>query len=475
MRTTHLPMEKGPHMYFALVKKHISTLIPLALLNLVLLVAVASHAQEPPPTDIERRLKELEEEVDRLKKAQRQTEIPVEKQKSAVTVQDDFSLATADGRFKLGLRGYLQGDGRFFINDNTNLNGNQFLLRRVRPILEGTVFRYFDFKLMPDFGQGKTVLFDAYADANYFREARLRIGKFKAPIGLERLQSARNLFFVERGLPNDLVPTRDIGVQLFGDVLGGTFSYALGIFNGAPDRENPDGDTNDDKDFDGRIFAHPFKRTSSAPLKGLAFGVAGSYGRERGNSSSSDLPKYLSTGQATFFSYVSSSDPAKNALAFGVHSRISPQGYYFWGPAGVMVNYVASNQGALLGNKRSRFHNAAWEVVGIFAVTGEPESYDSIVPAQNFEPWENRWGGVELVARYGVLDIDSDAFAQGFADPTKSARQAKEWVIGVNWHLNRSVKLVLDYANTDFKGGSTSGDRRSERAILSRVQLAFPS
>lgn len=439
------------------------------------LVSTTTHAEDPPPRDVDRRLEELEKEVEQLKQERQQATVSAGKQRPAITIQDDFSLATTDGQFRLGLRGYMQADGRVFINDNTDLNTDELLLRRVRPVLEGTVFRYFDFKLMPDFGQGKTVLFDAYADANYFREARLRIGKFKAPIGLERLQSARNLFFVERGLPNDLVPTRDIGVQLFGDVIGGTFSYALGIFNGSPDRENPDSDTNDGKDFEGRIFAHPFKRTSLAPLKGLAFGAAGSYGRERGNSSSSDLPKYLSTGQATFFSYVSSSDPTKNALAFGVHSRISPQGYYFWGPAGVMANYVASNQGAVLGTKRGRFNNAAWEVVGIFAVTGEPESYDSIVPAQNFAPWENRWGGVELVARYGVLDIDSDAFAQGFADLTKSAREAQEWVVGANWHLNRSVKLVLDYANTDFKGGSSAGDRRSERAILTRLQLAFPS
>lgn len=63
--------------------------------------------------------------------------------------------------------------------------------------MEGTVFRYYDFKIMPDFGQGKTVLQDAYLDAKYFTLAQLMIGKYKVPFGIERLQSARDLEWVQ--------------------------------------------------------------------------------------------------------------------------------------------------------------------------------------------------------------------------------------------------------------------------------------
>jgi phosphate-selective porin OprO/OprP len=446
------------------------------LLSAVLLSFAPAWADEPTPSDIQRRIRELEDSVQSLKREQQQTETNLEQQKILASVRDDLSLSSADGRFKLGLRGYVQADGRFFVNDNTNLNTNQYLFRRVRPVFEGTVFKNFDFKIMPDFAGSKLVLFDAYVDVNYLTAARLRIGKYKPPIGFERLQSARNLFFAERGLTTNLVPNRDNGVQLFGDVLDGSMSYALGIFDGVPDLANGDGDANDDKDFAGRVFAQPFRNLGVAPIKGLGFGVSGSYGHERGSAGSSQLPAYVSSGQATFFNYVSNaSDATKTAIAFGPHSRLSPQGYYFWGPFGVLADYVSSTQRATLGSKVSTFQNDAWQVVGVVALTGESESYDSIVPAQPFDPWQETWGGVELVARYGVLDIDSDAFAKGFADSAKSARQAREWVLGVNWHLNKSVKLVLDYANTDFRGGGTRGDRRSERAILTRVQLAFPS
>src|SRR5262249_11988261 len=143
-----------------------------------------------------------------------------------------------------------------------------------------------------------------YVDANYIPEAKLRIGKFKPPVGIERLQGAPYISFIERAQPTNLVPNRDFGVQWFGELLNGTFSYQLALVNGAPDNSNPTSvDINDDKDFDGRIFAIPFKDSDIDALRGLGFGFAGSYGRENGNPGTPDEPTYKTFGQANFFSY----------------------------------------------------------------------------------------------------------------------------------------------------------------------------
>ncbi len=437
---------------------------------------MASAADAKSVADLERRIQELEDTVRELKKDTRKLEVSEEdhaKQKPLAGWDNGFKISSADGNFKLRIGGYVQADGRFFVNDNTDNNTTQFLFRRVRPTLSGTVYRYIDFKIMPDFAGSKAVLYDVYADLNYFPVARLRIGKYKPPVGLERLQSAQQLFFVYRGLPVNLVPTRDIGAQLFADLFRGSLNYAVGIFNGVPDLGNGDGDVNDDKDFAGRVFAFPFKNTPWAPLRGLGAGVSGTYGHERGTAASTELPAYRSTEQATIFSYVSSSDASKTAVAFGPHTRVSPQGYYFWGPFGLLAEYVESTQRAKLGSRTSTFTHTAWQVAAIFALTGESETYDGIVPAEVFDPWEGTWGAVEIAARIGELDIDGDTFAEGFADPSRSVRRASEWVVGGNWHLNRNVKFVLNYGDTAFKGGASKGDRRSERAILGRVQLAF--
>ena len=42
---------------------------------------------------------------------------------------------------------------------------------------------------MPDFGNNTVALLDAYADLHPRPWLRLRVGKFKPPIGLERLQT----------------------------------------------------------------------------------------------------------------------------------------------------------------------------------------------------------------------------------------------------------------------------------------------
>jgi phosphate-selective porin OprO/OprP len=64
---------------------------------------------------------------------------------------EGFLMKSADGRHVLKFRGYLQTDSRFYMDDATDPSLNNFLLRRVRPVLEGTLSRMFDVRFMPDF------------------------------------------------------------------------------------------------------------------------------------------------------------------------------------------------------------------------------------------------------------------------------------------------------------------------------------
>ena len=134
----------------------------------------------------------------------------------SVIIQADsegFSLSSADKAFQLKLRGYLQVDGHFFASETDRPGSTTFLIRRARPIFDGTLFGALDFRLAPDFAGSTVVLFDAYSDFHPAKELRLRLGKFKPPVGLERLQTATAITFIERALPTTLVPNRDVGVQ----------------------------------------------------------------------------------------------------------------------------------------------------------------------------------------------------------------------------------------------------------------------
>jgi phosphate-selective porin OprO/OprP len=282
--------------------------------------------QEPPPAGAkEERIEALDQKVRIL---ERRSEIEQEnaaaKAKEAPIVgagQDGFFLRSADGNFQLRVRGYLQADGRIFADDQDHLGTDTFLMRRVRPIFEGTVYKNFDFRIMPDFGGGTAVVQDAYVDARFWPEAKLRVGKYKPPMGLERLQSGSELLFVERGLPTNLVPNRDVGAQVHGDLFDGAFNYAVGAFNGVPDGASGDLDNNDDKDFVGRLFALPFKNTPVNSLQGLGIGLSGSYGKQQGNRTSPNLPTLKTQGQLNFFSYRSDGTAAGTTFADGTRYR----------------------------------------------------------------------------------------------------------------------------------------------------------
>src|ERR1035438_8150681 len=102
--------------------------------------------------------------------------------------QQGFSFGSPNGNFAVQLKGVVQMDSRTFFNDPAVVGNDSLLMRRIRPILQGTVFRDFDFLLVPDFAPtaGPTI-FDAYVNYRYRPELQFQAGKFKVPIGFEQL------------------------------------------------------------------------------------------------------------------------------------------------------------------------------------------------------------------------------------------------------------------------------------------------
>jgi phosphate-selective porin OprO/OprP len=125
-----------------------------------------------------------------------------------------FSVASADSQNQIKLRGTVHIDGRFFQHEDPEGLKDTWQATRVRPIVEGTLGGIYDFKIMPDFGQGRTVIQDAYVTARFKPAFQVTAGKFKSPVGLERLQSANDIRMVARGFPTQLAPNRDLGLQV---------------------------------------------------------------------------------------------------------------------------------------------------------------------------------------------------------------------------------------------------------------------
>lgn len=381
--------------------------------------------------------------------------------------KDGFVLKSPDGEFVLKLRGYVQIDGRFF---DGAAAADTFVVRRARPILEGTVFRIFDFRLMPDFGLGASVLQDGYVEARVLPALRLRAGKFKPPVGLERLQSATDLVFAERALPTNLVPNRDVGVQIAGDVVGARLQYAVGVFNGVPDGGSADADTDDSKDVAGRLFAHPFAG-SGAALEDLGIGIAVSTGSPAGTVSSPNLPAYRTAGQTTFFAHRNDGTAAGTTVAAGSRRRVAPQATFYRGPFGFLAEYVRSKQEVRRGAARGDVSNTAWQGAASW-VFGGTASDRGVSPEHPFAGRGSGPGAFEVAARYSAIDVGDEAFPV-FSNPDTAARRARGLGVGVNWWANRNARVMLSYESTRFDGGATIGNRPDERVLVTRFQVSF--
>jgi phosphate-selective porin OprO/OprP len=304
---------------------------------------LAAQQEQHDSTSLEARVDQLDQQVrilQRLRELAADSAAAAAKDKVSATAsgKDGFSIKSADGKYALRLKGLVQADARFFLSDSAFPVTNSFFLRRARPILEATVGKYLEFRLQPDFGQGTTVLFDAYADVKVAPAFAIRAGKFKAPVDLERLQSASDIVFAERALATNLAPNRDVGLQLSGDLDSGLVVWQAGVFNGVPDLGNGDIDVSDAKDFVARVFLQPFR---SGSLKGLGVGVAGSTGLERGTPAAPALASYRTPGQQSWFRYTSSTTvTANNVFADGRRQRFAPQAYFYTGPLGLQGEYI---------------------------------------------------------------------------------------------------------------------------------------
>jgi phosphate-selective porin OprO/OprP len=443
-----------------------------------------------------------------------------------------FSFGSADGKNEIKFRGLVQADHRHFsdgANDVRNrsntragsLDENGFhdaedtsLLRRVRPTIEGKVAGKYGFRFTPEFAGGSASAVDAYVEANLNPAFKVRAGKQKSIVGLERLQGGGDIKFIERSyVTNAILPNRDLGVTVSGDLFGNKLNYGVGIVNGVADGGNISTGTeyNGEREYTARLFATPFIDSDSA-LAGLGFGIGGTWtdytgernldftGTSSADATRNGLPSYVTDGQQTFFRYNSAS------LADGKRIRFTPQASYYSGPFGLITEYARVNQDVSLltsttsntntiisPNTNKKLSHDAWQVAVSYLITGEDASFKAVKPKNDFDLDKGGWGAWELVARYSEINLDDDTFKNpagtsytgAYADLSTSAKSAKSLTAGVNWYLNSNAKVALNYTHTSFDGGAGVGitpvnasgtnirDRESENALFARFQVAF--
>ena len=382
--------------------------------------------------------------------------------------QDGFAIESGNGDYRLQIGLFVHGDGRFALDDDNAQVVDTFAVRRGRPYLRGRIARRFEFYFNPDFAGGTLVVQDAYLDTIFAPAFRVRVGKGKTPFGMERLHSASNMLFMERALPNALVPNRDVGVQVLGDVKGGLVSYLGGVMNGVADGASADVDTTDSKDVSGRLMVRPFNNLPAThPARGLGVGISGSRGTATGTAALPTLRTQIL--QQTFFTYAT----AAGVTADGTRTRYSPHAWYFNKAFGGWAEYVHTSTPVRRGAVAEDIGSDAWQVAGSWVMTGEnaTDAANGVRPRNNFDFGNGHWGAFQVAARYHELTVDDQAFTLALASPGASGK-ASAWTVGLNWYLTGNIRYVFNFERTVFDD-DPDGPRHPENALGFRTQLYF--
>jgi hypothetical protein len=180
-----------------------------------------------------------------------------------------YSQGCASGGGDLiGVTGFIQPQFNYNLNGTdaagNNLNTNSFTFNRARIGVVGSIPYDIDYYVMFEMSPFKNStmqphLLDGYVSYTRFGKwAKLTLGQFKSPFGLEQNTACSGLYTVNRSeAVNQLAgPQRDLGLLISGGHDSLYVKYSIGLMNGTG--MNVD-DDNNNKNIVGRVVLNPFE------------------------------------------------------------------------------------------------------------------------------------------------------------------------------------------------------------------------
>jgi phosphate-selective porin len=279
---------------------------------------------------------------------------------------------------------------------------------------------------------------DAFVNVRANRALQVRAGHFKVPFSREQLTGAGGLDFIDRSRAADLLaPGRSVGVAVHGRIVGRRVGYEAGGFvtDGTRGRLDP---AAQEPTVAGRVtFRLRGSAARAGSLADLEIGVAAvtsalGDGRDslRGRLTTKDI----------FFAPV---------LVSGRRLRVGGDLDWRPGPLGVRAEFLRADDArqhqGLLGETLPPLRAQGWYVSGAWAVAGRQahaRANDRLAIAG--------LAGLELVVRAEQLSFGTpgaiDAQLWTPRAEQLSTVSNRVWTVGVNWTLNRLVRLQANAA-----------------------------
>jgi phosphate-selective porin OprO/OprP len=449
--------------------------------------AVAVALAAPPALaqqDLETRVKELEQEVQLLRK-----QLGAQVQRAQATADEAAAKAmdeggvkvkmkgpaptfeSEDGRYTMSITGRIHWDAAFYDQeDNSQQVGGVISnpvivpdlnsgtnLRRARLGVNGRVDEVWRYELVLDAGDssaGDVQIDQIWLAYTGFDPLTLKLGRHKTPNGFDERTSSNDIPFIERSSANNLATGfgggKRVGVS---GVAHGDFWWAgLGVFGADWDEEADD----EQLSVNGRLAFAPIRMDKEYALH---IGASGYHVFEPNQGSSNtirfrDRPNIRVDANRWVDAHTTFGDSAYmvGLEAAAQYRNFWINGEYNWFGFDETYNPHDSNS-----QRGSQDFNGYYVQAG-WVMTGEPRPYSmskaawsGVKPDNPFSLDNMGWGAWELAFRYDHVDLNDNenSFASDGTFLGTRGGEQQTYTVGLNWWVNNYVAFKFNWIHVD--------------------------
>ncbi len=356
-----------------------------------------------------------------------------------------------DGKFQFRLDGRINLAWALY-SGNDNPLGNGMEVRRARLGLKpvwGDWVAQFDI----DFAGNEVDVKDMWIGYRGFKNMQITLGNHKSQYSVEEVTSSRYITFLERALPNALVPDRRLGLSVakWGKnwrVFGGLFGEEAG---------------NVDENGENEALNYNFRLSYVPVLSDNGFvHIGGSYGHSTPFASDEGRVRFRARPETHVadnrFLHTGWMD-AESWDSFGLELAASA------GPVLVQGEYLGTSVKQI---EAPRANFSGYYAFASWMITGEkrPYSVEEGEPAGPIQPKNKKLGAFELAVRVSNLNLnDMGADVMG--------GKADNVTLALNWRPYANLRFMVNYTFVNLDPYATGNDDYSGNDDFRVLQGGF--
>ena len=379
--------------------------------------------------DLKAQMKVMMERIEQLEASQKETP-------KVVNEGPALRIGSQNGEFDVQVTGRLLVDQTFVSDDEDNQDTNKAEIRSAQIGVSGTAHKNIKYHAVVEFSDNDARLDDTfirYQGKNW----NVSVGNIKDTIVQESYGEPVNSSFMEM---STILQLTGLGHQVGAvvGVNGERWGWNTGIYRGSiNDNLDPAVDTGS--------LTIASRATFGGSMSNGSWGVGGSL-RYRDAKDQANFSYGVKAPSNKSLKYVAVSELSDEDLFYGIDVAFQKGPVHFAGEFG----QLSAKDGVAVGDDYKA--SAGYAEVGYF-FTGEQRVYDYVAgkwntPVVNDPVFKGGIGAIQAVVRFDYADL---------TDGTVWGGEQTTFIGGINWWLNNSTRMLLNYSHSDIDGALTSG------------------